>query len=40
MDFWAGRPHFQPPTVTGQPVLVFTLWTVTFVPAGSVPPSP
>lgn len=32
--------HFKPPTVKGQPVLVFTLWTVTFVPAGSVPPSP
>lgn len=32
--------HFKPPTVKRQPVLVFTLWTVTFVPAGSLPPSP
>jgi hypothetical protein len=30
--------HFKPPTVQGRPVLVFTLWTVTFVPAGSGPP--
>jgi hypothetical protein len=32
--------HFQPPTVKGKPVLVFTLWTVTFVAAAAVSPAP